>query len=186
MKLATRAFAAVALASTPPAHAMTYGWRTVGDHIVIDASGEIEFNEKAIFTNWIISAGPNWSGKRATAIIFNSPGGSVIGGDGLAGVIFQYHLITGVARGGECVSACVEAWASGVTKTVPSDAGIGVHHVKALTADEADRSTQYCVSVYRRLGAPESVLNATMTTPPESIHLLTPDEYAAWNAKIIP
>jgi hypothetical protein len=30
------------------------------------------------------------------------------------------------------------------------------------------------------------VINATMATPPESIHLLTPDEYAAWNAKIIP
>jgi hypothetical protein len=186
MKLSTLAFAAAALVATSPVSAMSYSWRTVGDHIVIDAAGEIEFNEKAIFTNWIVSAGPNWNGKYASAIIFNSRGGSVIGGDGLAGVIYQYHLITGVAHGGLCASACVEAWASGVTKSVASDAGIGVHHVEAPTADVADTATQYCVSVYRRLGAPESVINATMATPPESIHLLTPDEYAAWNAKIIP
>ena len=189
MKLSTLAFAAAALAATSPASAMSYSWRTVGDHIVIDAAGEIEFNEKAIFTNWIVSAGPNWNGKKATAIIFNSPGGNVIGGDGLAGVIYQYHLITGVAHGGLCTSACVEAWASGVTKTVPIDGIVAVHHATSPRGDCSDAddiSTQYCVSVYRRLGAPESVINATMATPPESIHLLTPDEYAAWNAKIIP
>jgi hypothetical protein len=51
MKLSTLAFAAAALAATSPASAMSYSWRAVGDHIVIDAAGEIEFNEKAIFTN---------------------------------------------------------------------------------------------------------------------------------------
>ena len=187
MKLSTLAFAAAALAATSPASAMSYSWRALGDHIVIDAAGEIEFNEKAIFTNWIVSAGPNWNGKKATAIILNSPGGNVLGGDGLSGVIYQHHLITGVAHGGVCASACVEAWASGVTKTVPIDGIVAVHHATSPRGDQdADDITQYCVNVYRRLGAPDSVLTATMTTPSASIHPLTPDEYAAWNAKIIP
>jgi hypothetical protein len=47
-------------------------------------------------------------------------------------------------------------------------------------------TTDYMVNVYRRLGAPDSVLTATMTTPSASIHPLTRDEYAAWNATIIP
>ena len=186
MKLSTLAFATAALAATSPASAMSYSWRAVADHIVIDAAGEIELNEKAAFTAWVQYAAPNWSGKKATAIIFNSSGGNVIGGDGLSGVIYQYHLITGVAHGGVCASACVEAWASGVTKTVPIDGIVAVHHATSPRGDQdADVMTQYCVNVYRRLGAPDSVLTATMTTPSASIHPLTPDEYAAWNAKII-
>jgi hypothetical protein len=110
----------------------------------------------------------------------------VVGGDGLAGVIYQYHLITGVAHGGLCTSACVEAWASGVTKTVPPDAGVGVHHATGPDVETADSITQYAINVYSRLGAPNSVINATMTTSSDSIHWLTSDEYAAWNAKIIP
>jgi hypothetical protein len=94
MKLSALALAAIAAFAASQASAMSYSWRTVGDHIVIDAAGEIEFNEKAVFTNWIVSAGPNWNGKKATAIILNSPGGNVLGGDGLSGVIYQHHLIS--------------------------------------------------------------------------------------------
>ena len=72
-------------------------------------------------------------------------------------------------------------------KTVPIDGIVAVHHATSPRGDQdADDITQYCVNVYRRLGAPDSVLTATMTTPSASIHPLTLDEYAAWNAKIIP
>jgi hypothetical protein len=63
--------------SAAPAHAMTYSWRTVGDHIIIDASGDIQFQEKTIFVNWVMSQ--NWNGKKAWGIVLNSPGGSVVG-----------------------------------------------------------------------------------------------------------
>jgi hypothetical protein len=167
---------------------MSYSWRAVGDHIIIDAAGEIEPNEGAAFTAWVQYAGPSWSGKKATAIILNSPGGNVVGGDGLAGVIYQHHLMTGVAHGGFCASACVEAWASGIVKTVPSDGAVAVHHATGRMHNDQDDmgTTDYMVNVYRRLGAPASVLDATLNTPSKDIHPLTPDEYAAWNAKIIP
>jgi hypothetical protein len=187
MKLSALALAAIAAFAASQASAMTYSWRSVGDHIVIDAAGEIELNEKAAFSAWVVSAGRNWSGRKATAIILNSPGGNMVGGDGLAGIIYQNHMITGVAHGGFCASACVEVWASGTTKTVPTDGGVGVHHATGPKGDtNAEDATTYAVRVYQRLGAPQSVIDATYATPSADIHFLTRDEYAAWNAKIIP
>jgi hypothetical protein len=187
MKLSTLAFVAAALAAASPASAMSYSWRAVGDHIAIDAAGEIELHEKAVFSAWVVNVAQNWSGRKATAIILNSPGGNMIGGDGLAGVIYQNHMITGVAHGGFCASACVEVWASGTTKTVPTDGGVGVHHATGPRGDtDAEDVTTYAVRVYQRLGAPQSVIDATYATPSTDIHFLTRDEYAAWNAKIIP
>jgi len=185
MKLAS-VLTAAAIAAASPASAMTYSWRAINDHIVIDAAGDITLNEKANFASWVAYAAQSWGGKKATAIILNSGGGSVVGGDGLAGVIYQHHLLTGVAHGGFCASACVEVWASGVTKTVPFDGRIGVHHATAQgNDDQADNGTRYMVSVYRRLDAPASVIDATITTASSDIHWLTRDEYAAWNATII-
>jgi hypothetical protein len=186
MKLASL-FAAAAIAAASPASAMTYSWRAIGDHIVIDAAGDIELNEKTAFASWIEYTHQNWGGLKATAIILNSDGGSVVGGDGLAGVIYQHHLLTGVAHGGFCASACVEVWASGVIKTVPFDGRIGVHHATVQgNDDQADNGTRYMVNVYRRLGAPASVIDATITTASSDIHWLTRHEYAAWSATIIP
>jgi hypothetical protein len=186
LKFPALAFAAVALAAAAaPAHALTYGWRPVGDHVVIDASGNVEHDEKAIFASWVVSAGPGWGGKKATAIILNSGGGDAVGGDGLAGVIHQAGMITGVAHNGVCASACVEIWASGVVKTVPTDGRVGVHRADAPSLELANFATTYAAMVYNRLGAPGSVIQATGDTPPSDIHWLTSEEYAAWNVRVI-
>jgi hypothetical protein len=130
MKLAS-VLTAAAIAAASPASAMTYSWRAINDHIVIDAAGDIELNEKAAFTAWVQYAAPNWSGKKATAIIFNSRGGNVFGGDGLSGVIYQYHLITGVARrvlvGREGVDAGAWGCHSGGEHAVGSAAILRLH-----------------------------------------------------------
>jgi hypothetical protein len=101
-------------------------------------------------------------------------------------MVYQYHLITGVAHGGQCASACVEVWASGVTKTVPTDGRVGIHHATALNDAQASAATYYSASVYAHLGAPANVLSAVENTPNDDIHWLTQDELVAWRATIIP
>ena len=98
----------------------------------------------------------------------------MVGGDGLAAVIYQNHMITGVAHGGFCASACVEVWASGTTKTVPTDGGVAVHRAthgpKGDT--DAENATTYAVRVYQRLGAPKQRRDRRYLRHPERRHPL--------------
>jgi hypothetical protein len=173
---------------------MEYCWRPVGNQIVIDAAGDIDLYEKAKFSNWVMTTSPSWQGKKATAIVLNSAGGNVMGGDGLAGVVYQYGLNTGVAHGGVCASACVEVWAAGRMKSVSPDAKIGVHSIYAdwtsplagspvANANMAGMNA-FMSAVYRKVGAPDNVINMMLSTPGTSVYWLTPDDLRSWNANV--
>ena len=73
-KLTTMVTAIVAFAITNlPAIAMDYSWRSYKDKIVIDASGPIVVDEAKNFIAWVEQSRHDWNGRRATAIVFNSP-----------------------------------------------------------------------------------------------------------------
>ena len=184
------ALSALALASS--ANAMEYSYRLYHNQVVIDASGQIQFNESQIYANWL-STHPELSARRIVSIVFNSAGGDPVGAATLGELIQHFRLNTGVAGGGVCASACVFAWGAGALKSAAPDSGIGVHQPAltiangAVTPTDAKGFLDFASAesaALARLGAPANVIEAEETTPPSSIYWLTPADLAAWNVHI--
>jgi hypothetical protein len=183
-------------AITAPADAMTYSYRSVGQKIVIDAVGEITPNESALLANWILSLPPAMLHTSVAAVVFDSPGGNVLEAKRLALSIRNMpdHPNTGVAAGGMCASACVLLWAAGEHKSVASNAVIGVHRTSMPTdAVKADPdgtrmvANDLNVMIANDLAsvcAPPNVVAAQITTPGDSLYVLTRADYAAWNVNV--
>ena len=167
-----------------PATAMDYSWRSYSDKIVIDAVGEIKFDEAKNFIAWVEQSRREWNGHRATAIVLNSGGGSVAGGREMGIMIADFHMTTGVAHGGECDSACVLIWSAGAFKSVGSDLKVGVHMAHNIEdGDPAVDGTIFTLHWLQKTGAPNSVVVGAMSTKPNDIYWLTEDELIAWGAR---
>jgi len=187
MKRFASVVGAIALAvASVPAAAMDYSWRPYRNQIVIDASGEMVADEAKHFIAWIEQSSRQWNGRKATAIVFNSPGGIVKGGVDMGLVVADFHMITGVAPGGERASACVIAWAAGALKSAASDSKIGVHMMSAMGGDPAIDATFFNIKWLQKTGAPNSVMVGAMSTKPDDVYWLTQDELTAWGVKIVP
>jgi hypothetical protein len=180
-----RAIVALTITNLPAA-AMDYSWRSYKDKIVIDASGPIVFDEAKNFIAWVKLSLPEWNGHRATAIVFNSPGGSVEGGRQMGILIADFHMTTGVSHGGECDSACVLIWSAGEFKSVGSDSRIGVHMAKDGDGEPTVDGTIFGLHWLQKTRAPNSVVVGAMSTKPSDIYWLSQDELIAWGAKIVP
>jgi len=185
MKRFASVVGAIALAvASVPAAAMDYSWRPYRNQIVIDASGEIVADEAKRFIAWVEQSSRQWNGRKATAIVFNSPGGIVKGGVDMGLVVADFHMTTGVAPGGECASACVIAWAAGALKLAASDSHIGVHMASEM-GDPSIDGTIFNIRWLQKTGAPNSVLVGAMSTKPDGIYWLTQDDLTAWGVKIV-
>ena len=169
-----------------PAIAMDYSWRSYSDKIVIDAVGEIKVDEAKSFIAWVEQSRREWNGHRATAIVFNSGGGSVEGGREMGIMIADFHMTTGVAHGGQCSSACVLIWSAGEFKSAGSDSKIGVHMAKDMNGEPTVDGTIFGLHWLQKTRAPNSVVVGAMSTKPDGIYWLSEDELISWGAKIIP
>jgi hypothetical protein len=186
-RFTTVVMAIVALTITNlPAAAMDYSWRSYKDKIVIDASGPIVVDEAKNFIAWVEQSRREWNGHRATAIVFNSPGGSVEGGRQMGIMIADFHMTTGVAHGGECASACVLIWSAGEFKSAGSDSKIGVHMAKDMNGEPTVDGTIFGLHWLEKTHAPNSVVVGAMSTKPDDIYWLSEDELISWGAKIVP
>jgi hypothetical protein len=108
-----------------PAHAMDYSYRVYGSRsIVINAAGQIQPNEKAIFTGW-------WS-CRATFSARKPPDGYLTPTAARCGARSIYRPLQRHTQ--ERLSACVMLWANGALKSAP-DTQIGVHNASIELAD---------------------------------------------------
>jgi hypothetical protein len=173
------------LALAQPANAMSYSYRLYGNNqFIIEAAGEIMPDERTRYGDWLRRLPPEVSNRFIAAIIFSSSGGSTLGALDMAQVLMQTTLDTGVAQGGECTSACVILWATGVGKSVAPDARIGVHQMEA-DGHPLEQSSRALADGLTSLGAPSSVADAAATTPPTSMYWLTPADLAAWKVKVI-
>lgn len=189
MKRFHAALAACALAS--PAGAMDYSYRLDGQRsYVIDASGPIEEHEGEHMMAWLASLPRDIKARHIAAFIFNSPGGSVPGAWDLWNNLWP-TVVTGVAAGGTCASACVIVWAKGARKYAAPDSRIGVHgsSVPATVDNSGMIADFFDANIGRYLaerGAPASVIGHLMITPPSEIYWLTPQELADWGVHITP
>jgi hypothetical protein len=187
MKKFAVAGAIVLSIGSSPATAMDYSWRSYSDKIVIDAVGEIKVDEAKNFIAWVEQSRREWNGHRATAIVFNSGGGSVAGGREMGIMIADFHVTTGVAHGGQCSSACVLIWSAGAFKSAGTDSKVGVHMARNIEGgDPAVDGTIFTLHWLQKTGAPNSVVVGAMSTKPDDIYWLSQDEMIAWGAKIVP
>ena len=188
---------ALIIASVQSAGAMDYSYRMSGQHVVIDAKGQIEPDESTLFLNWTTTLPPEINRllrQPGNDIVFNSPGGFVAGGFGLGKIIEEWPLATGVAAHGECLSACMLAWAAGVRKSAPRGVCLGVHHPTAdataqlspaQSVKQAADATDETVTWLHAHGALDTVLYELPRTPPEEIiHCLLFDELMAWGVNL--
>jgi hypothetical protein len=170
-----------------PATAMDYSWRSYNDKIVIDAVGEVKIDEAKNFIAWVGQSRRQWNGRRATAIVFDSGGGSVAGGREMGIMIADFHMTTGVAHGGRCASACVLIWSAGAFKSAGTDSKVGVHMASNIDGgDPAVDGTIFTLHWLQKTGAPNSVVVGAMSTKPDDIYWLSEDELISWGAKIVP
>jgi hypothetical protein len=180
-----RAIVALTITNLPAA-AMDYSWRSYKDKIVIDASGPIVVDEAKNFIAWVEQSRREWNGHRATAIVFNSPGGSIEGGRQMGIIIADFHMTTGVSHGGECASACVLIWSAGEFKSAGSDSKIGVHMAKDMNGEPTVDGTIFGLHWLEKTHAPNSVVVGAMSTKPDHIYWLSESELISWGAKIVP
>jgi hypothetical protein len=188
MKRLASAMGAIALVvGSVPAAAMDYSWRAYRDQIVIDATGKINLDEGKHFIAWVKQMHWQWDGRKATSVVFNSPGGIIAGGVEMGLVVADFHMTTGVAHGGICASACVMAWAAGAFKSAGSDSRVGVHMASETPQGEvAIDSSLFNIRWLEKTGAPKSVLVGAMSTKPDDIYWLSENELIDWGVKIVP
>jgi hypothetical protein len=197
-RMLSAALVAATLASTSCASAMSYSYRFVGDDtVIIDAKGEIAFDEAKIFSTWLSTSPAGVSHRPDFTVVLDSPGGNPYGAFDLGEIIRKAGGDTGTVENGVCASACVIAWAAGVKKSASATSHIGVHGAR-IVDDNANAAADKTAPVYeasttlhiaqqlKLYGAPDNVVVKTMMTPSTDIYWLTREDVDAWSVKLIP
>lgn len=122
-------------------------------------------------------------------LILQSPGGSVADALDLGRYIRNAGIATMMLPGEVCYSACPYILAAGVRRDIPDTASVGVHQhyfgestiLPASFAVEDIQRGQGEVMVYLdAMGIDPMVMQHALTTPPEEIYVLLPEELAAY------
>jgi hypothetical protein len=192
MSLRKLAVVATLLASAHSAQAMTYLYYVDESRLVIQATGDVEFDEGRRFLDFTDSL-PRpvfalLNGK--ASIVFDSRGGNLHGAFVLANILSGYRLTTGIE--GQCSSACVVIWAAGAHKTIASGSHIGVHSatlngaaIAGVNGPMTERDyTIVMANWLRRNGAPPNVIAKMLSTPASGLYRLTDADLAHWHVTI--
>jgi hypothetical protein len=116
-------------------------------------------------------------------IVLNSAGGSTLPAYRMALLINKAGIITVVDQNAECASSCVLLWAAGVERYYWGSSRIGVHSVSIEGGQENGStmaSTTEMARVLKELGAPPSVVGKLVTTGPDDIAWLSPQDMSGW------
>ena len=120
------------------------------------------------------------SGRPVSGIRLNSPGGSLVEGVRLAGVIQNAKIATVIASGATCAAACFIAFVAGNQKFVSATATVGVPG--AANSQDAAGEVPAIVRVVRELGLLDSIVEKMLAAREGEIVLLTQDDLRAMGA----
>lgn len=132
------------------------------------------------------------------SIVFNSPGGNVLGGIELGQIIRKnkldadleksYSQVVDGDRSEEetivdkavCASACVIAFSGGMTRTVQSGAHMGIHQFSGSQGNIGDGAAQVTIvllaAYFEEMGITRAMLDKASLTPSSSIHWISDSE----------
>lgn len=137
---------------------------------VIAMDGEIDVGSALNFRR-ALHAAPS-----AKLIILNSPGGTVQMGLLMADDIHERKLATFIPKDSACLSACAYMFLAGVERRV--DGKLGVHQISSDTSDlvGAQLTISDIIDLLNRFDTPVDVLSVMFKTPPNDMHVFTPEE----------
>lgn len=186
--LVTRMLAGIALSAglhTLPSSAMMFSTVPIDQGIAVVGIGPIMQGDRVKLVA-LLDGLPFTT--PAKALLLDSPGGSVIEAERLAGTIRSSRLPVGVMDGSMCASACFLLFAAAPRKLVQVGARIGVHSA-SIDASE-DVSTMAMTTAMARdaaaYGVPSGIIGRMVTTEPGQMAWLSGDELYAMGAAIVP
>ncbi len=121
----------------------------------------------------------------ATELFINSPGGSVDDALEIGRAIRRMDLATAIAAGDVCLSACPYLLAGGTTRSVDAAGSVGVHQhyfgentvlPAFLAVKDVQRGQGRVMAYLDEMGIDPMVMQHALTTPPEEIYVLVPEE----------
>lgn len=125
----------------------------------------------------------------------HSPGGSVADALAIGAAIREAELSTRMEPGDICLSACPYILVGGTTRDVPEDAMVGVHQHyfgenTALPAFLAIEDIQFgqgeVMEHLDAMGIDVRIMQHALSTPPDAIYVLLPDELLAYGVTAAP
>jgi hypothetical protein len=124
------------------------------------------------------------SGHPASGIRLNSPGGSLLEGVRLAGVIQSAKIATVIASGATCAAACFIAFVAGNQKFVSATATVGVPGAANRLGQDTAGEIPPIVRVVKELGLLDAIVEKMLATSEDEIVWLTQDDLRAMGATV--
>jgi hypothetical protein len=157
---------------------------TLDDRPVLVLTGAIDDGAAARVTDWLDGAAIP-----PAVVLLDSPGGSVRDAIAIGQAIRATGVDTALEPGAICLSACPYMLAGGVARTVADGASVGVHqhyfgHATALplflAVEDIQRGQAEVMDHLIAMDVDPALMRHALSTPPEAIYLLTPEELARY------
>ena len=149
---------------------------------IVLVNGELAEGD-AIRLRDIIRSSAN-SGRPVSAVRLNSPGGSLIEGVRLAGIIRGAKFATSIVSGATCAAACFIAFAAGNEKFVSATATVGAPGASDGSRRDVASTTPSIVRVVRELGLHNTIVEKMLATHTDEVFWLTQAELRAMGVAI--
>jgi hypothetical protein len=142
-------------------------------------SGEVthaDVTSAAVMENLLMSGRQKLAGN---TVWFSSSGGDIDAGMKLGRMLRKLRVFTLVGKNDQCLSACVLAFMGGERRSVAGRLGIHRPYFP-FTDDTADRPARFrnlqqaMRNFIEELDFPDSLYEAVMLVPPESMHIVAP------------
>lgn len=146
-------------------------------------TGEIAAGDAERFAEWLDADAP------FDTIRLHSPGGSVQDALAIGRAIREAELGTAMEDGDICLSACPYILAGGVARAVADTAMVGVHQhyfgentalPAFLAVEDIQRGQADVMAHLDAMDVDVRVMQHALSTPPESIYVLLPEELAEY------
>jgi len=157
---------------------------TQDDGATYRLEGEISAGDADRLADLIFQADP-----RPETLILQSPGGSVQDALALGRVIRREGVGTRMLAGEFCYSARPYLLAAGTTRDIDADASVGVHQhyfgqntllPAAFAVEDIQRGQAEVMTYLDEMGINPLVMQHAMSTPPDQIYVLLPDELQSY------
>ena len=144
---------------------------------IVLLNGELSEGDASRLKN--IMKGSASSGRPVSGIRLNSPGGSMVEGVRLAGLIQSSKIATVVAAGATCAAACFVAFIAGNQKFVSATATVGVPGAANKSGQDNAGEVPPVVRVVKVLGLLDAIVEKMLATREDEIAWLTQDDLRA-------